>query len=201
MEWIERLNSAVEYMEDHLLEKIDYEKVAEIANCPAYHFQRMFFYMTNISVSEYIRRRRMSLAAVDLQDAGAKVIDIALENGTLAKLYGIMNDKPEGLLGVSVHNEKEWKYFIAVSSTEDSDNFEQYNIPVATWAVFSGRGTNVSLQELERRVITEWLPTSGYEYAEIPDIEVYIKADLKDAIYEYWLPVVKKEDNSGSINN
>lgn len=127
--------------------------------------------------------------------------DTALEKGTLTKLYGIMNDKPEGLLGVSVHNEKEWKYFIAVSSTEDSDNFEQYHIPVATWAVFSGRGTNVSLQELERRVITEWLPTSGYEYAEIPDIEVYIKADLKDAIYEYWLPVVKKEDNSGSINN
>ena len=228
MEWIERLNSAVEYMEDHLLEKIDYEEVAEIANFPAYHFQRMFFYMTNISVSEYIRRRRMSLAAVDLQDAGAKVIDIALkygydsptafnrafqsihgiapsvakkENATLAKLYGIMNDKPEGLLGVSVHNEKEWKYFIAVSSTEDSDTFEHYHIPVATWAVFSGRGTNVSLQELERRVITEWLPTSGYEYAEIPDIEVYIKADPKDAIYEYWLPVVKKEDNSGSINN
>lgn len=127
--------------------------------------------------------------------------DTALENGTLTKLYGIMNDKPEGLLGVSVHNEKEWKYFIAVSSTEDSDNFEQYHIPVATWAVFSGRGTNVSLQELECRVITEWLPTSGYEYAEIPDIEVYIKADPKDAIYEYWLPVVKKEDNSGSINN
>ena len=48
---------------------------------------------------------------------------------------------------------------------------------------------------------TEWLPTSGYEYAEIPDIEVYIKADPKDAIYEYWLPVVKKEENSGSINN
>lgn len=289
MEWIERLNSAVEYMEAHLLEKIDYEKVAEIANCPVYHFQRMFFYMTNISVSEYIRRRIMSLAAVDLQDAGAKVIDIALkygydsptafnrafqsihgiapsvakkenanlksypaikfsasvqgmeemnfrietkeafrivgkscplskvleenfariphewdtalEKGTLTELYGIMNDKPEGLLGVSVHNEKEWKYYIAVSSTEDSDNFEQYHIPVATWAVFSGRGTNVSLQELERRVITEWLPTSGYEYAEIPDIEVYIKADPKDAIYEYWLPVVKKEDNSGSINN
>ena len=40
-----------------------------------------------------------------------------------------------------------------------------------------------------------------YEYAEIPDIEVYIKADPKDTIYEYWLPVVKKEENSGSINN
>lgn len=108
--------------------------------------------------------------------------DTALENGTLSKLYELMNDKPEGLLGVSVHNEKEWKYFIAVSSAENSDSFEQYDIPVATWAIFSGRGTNVSLQDLERRVITEWLPTSGYEYAEIPDIEVYIKADPKDAI-------------------
>lgn len=127
--------------------------------------------------------------------------DTALANGTLSKLYGLMNNKPNGLLGVSVHNEKEWKYLIAVSSTKDSDNFEKYDIPAAAWAVFSGRGTNVSLQELERRVITEWLPTSGYEYAEIPDIEVYIKADPSDAVYEYWLPVVKKEDNNGCINN
>ena len=37
--------------------------------------------------------------------------------------------------------------------------------------------------------------------AEISDIEVYIKADPKDAIYEYWLPVVKKEDYSGCIND
>lgn len=123
----------------------------------------------------------------------------ALENGTLAELYGIMNNKPEGLLGVSVHNEKEWKYFIAVSSTEHSHTFEMYDIPVATWAIFSGRGTNVSLQDLECRVITEWLPTSGYEYAEIPDIEVYIKADPNDAIYEYWLPVVKRRINSGYL--
>lgn len=48
----------------------------------------------------------------------------------------------------------------------------------------------------------EWLPTSGYEYAEIPDIEVYIKADPQDAIYEYWLPITKKqEDENGYINN
>lgn len=68
MEWIERLNSAVEYMEAHLLEKIDYEKVAETANCPAYHFQRMFFYMTNISVSEYIRRRNFLGIAGDRKE-------------------------------------------------------------------------------------------------------------------------------------
>ena len=282
MEWIERLNCAIEYIEEHLQEKIDYEKLAEIANCPVYHFQRMFFYMTNISVSEYVRRRRMSLAAVDLQDKQSKIIDIALkygydsptafnrafqsihgiapslakkektilksypaikfsisvqgmeemnfkienkkalrivgnscplsrvleenfatiphewdealENGTLQKLYTLMNQQPNGLLGVSVHNDKEWKYFIAVSSTEEDMQFEEYEIPAATWAIFSGSGTNISLQDLERRVITEWLPTSGYEYAEIPDIEVYIKADPNDAIYEYWLPIVKRQE-------
>lgn len=290
MEWIERLNLAIEYIEEHLTDKIDYEKLAGIAACPAYHFQRMFFYMTNISLSEYIRRRRMSLAAVDLQDKNAKVVDIALkygydsptafnrafqsihgiapslirkekpelksypairfslsvlgmeemnfkieekaafriiglscplsreleenfaiiphewdtalENGTLSRLHALMNQKPDGLLGVSIHNTKEWKYLIAVSSSKTDFCFEEYEIPAATWAVFSGRGTNVSLQNLERRVITEWLPTSGYDYAEIPDIEVYIKADPNDAIYEYWLPVIKRrEGKDGFIDN
>lgn len=290
MEWIERLNCVIDYIENHLQEKVDYEKLAEIANCPSYYFQRMFFYMTNISVSEYVRRRRMSLAAVDLQDKQVKIIDVALkygydsptafnrafqsihgiapslakkerttlksypainfslsvhgmdemnykieqkesfqilgkscplskvldenfaaiphewdkalENGTLSELYSFMNKQPNGLLGVSVHNEEEWKYFIAVSSDKSHNCFEKYEIPAATWAIFSGRGTNISLQNLERRVITEWLPTSGYDYAKIPDIEVYLKASPDDAIYEYWLPIIRKEEKkNGSINN
>lgn len=283
MEWIERFNTCMDYIEEHLTEKIDYEELAELMNCPVYHFQKMFLYMTNISLNEYIRRRRMSLAAVDLQNHQAKVIDIALkygydsptafnrafqsiheiapsfakkertllksypalrfsfsirgmeelnfkienknafrivgkscplsreleenfmaiphewdmalENGTLSQLYALRNGEPNGLLGVSVHNAEEWKYFIAVSSTKRDKSFENYEIPSATWAIFSGHGTNISLQELEKRVITEWLPTSGYEYAEIPDIEVYIKADPNDAIYEYWLPVIKRQED------
>lgn len=119
----------------------------------------------------------------------------ALENGTLSKLYSLMDGEPGGLLGVCVHNTEEWKYFIAVCSTKKDEFFESHEIPAATWAIFSGRGTNISLQDLERRVIMEWLPASGYEYAEIPDIEVYIKADPQDAIYEYWLPIVKKQEN------
>lgn len=289
MEWIEHLNDAICYIEEHITEKIDYEQLAKIANCPAYHFQKMFFYMTNITLSEYIRRRRMSLAAVDLQKKQVKVIDIALKygydsptafnrafqsihgiapslakkenvslksypaikfslsvhgmeeinfrierkkpfkivgiscrlsrkleenfsniphewekalnNGTLSQLNTLMNQQPFGLLGISVHHTKDWRYFIAVSSTEVDERFEEYDIPAATWAIFSGSGTNRSLQDLERRVITEWLPTSGYVYAEIPDIEVYIKADPNDAVYEYWLPVTKtdKEEKNGNF--
>ena len=49
------------------------------------------------------------------------------------------------------------------------------------------------MQELERRIITEWLPASGYEYGNAPDIEVYLNADPRNAKYEVWIPVVKQE--------
>ena len=67
MEWIERLNQALKYIEEHLTEDVDYEQAAHVACCSVYHFQRMFSYLAGVPLSEYIRRRRMSLAAVDLQ--------------------------------------------------------------------------------------------------------------------------------------
>ncbi len=81
MEWIERLNGAINYIEEHLGEEIDLNEVAKIACCSMYHFQRMFAYMADIPLSEYIRRRRMSIAAVDLQSGDSKVIDVALKYG------------------------------------------------------------------------------------------------------------------------
>ncbi len=117
------------------------------------------------------------------------VWDAALADGTLARLLSMAEGKPEGLLGVSIHHTEDWKYLIAVRSDQKPGEYEEYQIPACKWAVFEGKGTNRTLQELERRVITQWLPTSGYTYAEIPDIEVYLRADPEDAVYEYWLPV------------
>jgi AraC family transcriptional regulator len=81
MEWIERLNEAINYMEEHMTEEIDYEQVAKIACCSSYHFQRMFAYLANVPLSEYIRRRRMSLAVADLQRGEEKIIEIAMKYG------------------------------------------------------------------------------------------------------------------------
>jgi len=282
MEWVESLNAAIEYIEDHLADEIEYSELAKIACCSTYHYQRMFAYMAGVPLSEYIRRRRMSRAAVDLQ-AGEKVIDVGLKygyqsptafnrafqsvhgvapsavrdegtpvksypplrftimikgaeemeyriekreafrivglsqpidrdieknfavvpqmwgkaasDGTLPRLAAMMDAQPAGLLGVSAcGDEDEWRYFIAVSSTQPAGDFEEYTIPAATWAVFPGQGTNLSLQDLERRIITEWLPTSGYEYGSAPDIEVYLNPDPADAKYEVWIPVVKRAE-------
>ena len=118
----------------------------------------------------------------------------AVTNGTIQKLAGMMDMPPMGLLGVSACNDEEqWKYFIAVSSTKISDEFEEYIIPASTWAIFPGSGNNLSIQELEQRIVTEWLPGSGYEYANAPDVEVYLNPDPQNAQYEVWIPVTKKQ--------
>lgn len=281
MEWIDRLNQAMDYIEGNLADRIDYEQLGKIACCSSYHFQRMFSYMAGMPLSEYVRKRRMSLAAVDLQGGDAKIIDVAekygyhsptafnrafqsvhgvapsavkdegvsvksfppitfritvkgaeemnyrietkdafrivgvsvpLEkdieknfavipskwqeisvNGTLQRLIQMMDTEPMGVLGISTCNSEEpWRYYIAVSTAKESDGFEEYVVPAATWAIFPGIGTNQSIQELERRIVTEWLPTSGYEYADAPDIEVYLNPDPQNAQYEVWIPVTKK---------
>lgn len=281
MEWIDRLNEAMGEIEKHLTGKVDYDRLGRIACCSSYHFQRMFAYMAGVTLSEYIRRRKMSLAAVDLQNGNEKIIDIAekygyqsptafnrafrsvhgiapsavkkegvcvksypplvfqitvkgaqvmdyrietresfritgvsaplekeieknfmvvpqlwqkaAQNGIIEKLAQLMDTEPMGLLGVSVCNEQEqWRYFIAVASSKEGGTFDEYVVPAATWAIFPGEGTNESVQELERRIVTEWLPTSGYEYADAPDIEVYLNADPQNAKYEVWIPVTKK---------
>ena len=81
MEWIDRFNQAIDYIEEHLITEINYEELAKITNCSRYHFQKIFLYMTSISLNEYIRKRRMSLAAVDLQDLKMRIVDIAFKYG------------------------------------------------------------------------------------------------------------------------
>lgn len=283
MDWLAHLNEALNYIEDHLADTIELDKAAKFACCSTYHFQRMFSYIAGVSLSEYIRRRRMSLAAVDLQ-TGSKVIDVAVkygydsptsfnrafqgihgippsvaqkegvlltahprlcfqitmkgetemnysivpkeafriigvktglekefeknfatvpmfwgevaQNGTLSKLAPMMNKEPIGVLGVSVclNGTKDWEYYIAVSSDmEIPEGMTEYTVPACTWAVFSGSGSMPhSIQELEKRAVTEWLPSSGYEYADAPDIEVYLDNNPSDAKFEVWIPVKKR---------
>ena len=281
MEWIDRFNEAVRYLEDHLTEETDYKALGRIACCSSYHFQRMFAYMAGVPLSEYIRRRRMSLAAADILGRDMKIVDVAAkygyssptafnrafqsvhgiapsavknggvsvksfppvtfkitvkgveemnyriekkeafrivgvsvpldrdieknfavipskwqetaENGTLQRLAGLMDTEPMGVLGVSVCNDLEpWKYFIAAASTKEAEGLAEYVVPAATWAVFPGEGANQSIQELERRIVTEWLPDTGYEYGSAPDVEVYLNPDPQNARYEVWIPVIKK---------
>lgn len=283
MEWLKKLNEALEYIEKNLDGEVQCEKAAQIACCSTCHFQRMFSYMAGVPISEYIRNRRLSKAALDLQN-GEKVIDVAVKygyesptafnrafqkvhqvspstaqkEGTFLKLYSpitfkitvkgveemnysivkkeeirivgakaslekniednfktvpmlwqevavsgklnmivsLMDGKSRGVLGVSAcmdHLDK-WEYYIAVESDQKVlEGLYEYVIPANTWAVFPGTGPMpTAIQEIEKRAITEWLPNSGYEYADAPDIEVYLNQDPANSQFEVWIPIRKK---------
>ena len=81
MEWIAGLQRAIDYVEAHLTEEIDYEAVAKKAYSSSFHFQRVFRIVCGFTLGDYIRMRRLSMAALDLAGRADKVIDVALRYG------------------------------------------------------------------------------------------------------------------------
>ena len=115
----------------------------------------------------------------------------------IPQIISLMDDEPKGLLGVSTCNEFEGGqnyYYISVASDKPvPDGMDELSIPKNTWAIFPGSGTQSDIQALQVRIVSEWLPTSGYEWAHAPDIEVYLDNDPQNMQFEVWLPVVKKQ--------
>ncbi|MCB9076410.1 MAG: AraC family transcriptional regulator [Anaerolineaceae bacterium] len=81
MDSLKRMNQALAYIEDNLADEIDFQEVERLALCSEYHFRRMFSFLAGVSLSEYIRRRRLTLAAFELAHREVRVIDIALKYG------------------------------------------------------------------------------------------------------------------------
>lgn len=81
MQWVDRMNQVIDYLETHLTEEIDSVEISRIMACPYSVFQRSFAPITGIQLSEYIRRRRLSCAAYDLQNTDLRVLDVAIKYG------------------------------------------------------------------------------------------------------------------------
>lgn len=286
MSWIDGMNDALDYIEANLAGEIDVSKLAQLAACSEFHFQRMFAFIAGVTVNEYIRRRRLTAAAFDLLQKNSKVLDVALKYGyesptaftrAFQSIHGVspsrvrsegvnlnafpritfslsvkgekamnfrivnkesfriagfatheamtMEDcfektplfwrkvtaeggiqklrtlfegkEPKGILGVSTCDGGDYSgYYIAVATEAPAlEGMEEYIVPATTYAVFESVGAlPEALQKVQQRIITEWLPASGYEYAPAPDIEVYPEGDLSSPNYrcETWLPIIRK---------
>ncbi|WP_123042492.1 AraC family transcriptional regulator [Cohnella candidum] len=81
MDWLANMNGALNYIEENLADEIDFAEAARRACCSEYHFSRMFSFLAGITLSEYIRRRRLSNAAFDLQAGDMRIIDAAVKYG------------------------------------------------------------------------------------------------------------------------
>ncbi|WP_337970150.1 AraC family transcriptional regulator [Virgibacillus salexigens] len=81
MDLLENMNAAVDYIENHLDQEINYGEIAKIACFSEHHFKRMFSFIAGISLADYVRRRRLTLAAFDLKEGDMRVIDVAIKYG------------------------------------------------------------------------------------------------------------------------
>lgn len=81
MNWISGIQRAIDYVEQHITEDIDYGIAAKEACSSEFHFQRVFGVLCGFTLGDYVRMRRLSLAADELIHTNEKVIDIALKYG------------------------------------------------------------------------------------------------------------------------
>ena len=283
MDWLTRMNRVIDYIDENLDGAIDYDFIASLACCSTYQFAKMFSVITDIPLSEYIRRRRLTRAALELQTSDIKVIDLGLKYGydsptafnrafqnmhglapsaarkkgvflksypritfqfsikgdeemkyrieekaafravgfkqkmsivngenldripkmwanlpeaDYGKLCAAGNAEPKGLLGICANfNGEEFDYYIACATTlAVPEEMSSLEIPQATWAIFESVGPLPdAIQNLTKRIFSEWLPSSGYEQDDVPQLEVFSAGDIHSADYvcEVWFPIRK----------
>ena len=81
MDWQTKMNQAINYIEDNLTGEIKLETAAKYLNCSVWEFQRLFSFVAHTSLGEYIRGRKLALAANDIQSSKEKIIDTAMRYG------------------------------------------------------------------------------------------------------------------------
>ena len=278
MNWMQTIACAIDYMEDHIAEQVTCEEIASHCYLSSFHFQRAFHLLTGLTIAEYLRNRRLSLAGEALASGRCRVIDAALDYGydspesftkAFTRFHGVTPAaaKKEGAMlksfprlvikltmeggtqmdyqivskeaftviakFISVTRETEhdlpnywtryfnagldksvppmmgicttakdggscWRYGIGCSSEfakSIPEGFEAMEIPAHTWGVFPCVGAMpTAIQNLWKRVYSEWLPQSGYELEPDADIEFYSEGDNSKADYysEIWIPIKQR---------
>ena len=299
MDWTVGIQNAINYIEDHITENIDYDMVAAQSFSSSYHFQRVFSTLCGFTMGEYIRCRRLSLAGTELAASDAKVIDIALKYGyespdsfakAFQKFHGILpsqarksqnlrsfsrlvlkfsleggnimnyriEEKPEMIFtgykrrftgtpadrydqeadfytstrtnqyilkGLShdcdtgynimcAFDDDGYDFYIASLldewstnnldkelGTDESKRFEKIVVPRGQYLICETERAKYPtelFEDLRKKVVSEWLPSSGYELANAPEISVYHwyskhgDTEINNSRYiELWLPITK----------
>lgn len=299
MNLLAELNRAMEYIEAHIDDDEALASVEHMTGYPPLHFNRVFGYIAGMPLTEYIRRRKLSLAAMDLQKGDERIIDIAVKYGynsadsfarAFYKQHGIMpsaarrigtqlniyppmsfqisirgadkmnwrieereafkvfgverlfkNDEigkvpefwrdchadgsyerlfdaaggeryPDGrgkvradgtcvILALCCYEESDgaFPYMLCAEMTDGTDacGYKVVSVPKRTWTVFRSEESHdigKAIPQLFSRAYSEWLPTSGYDRAPGPELEVYGVAPSGKYFEEVWIPVVRGSD-------
>ena len=141
MDWITGMQKAIDYIEEHLTEPIDYEAVAARCFSSSYHFQRVFSILCGFTVGDYIRNRRLSLAGAELATSDIKVIDAALK-------YGY--ESPDSFA-------KAFQKFHGVlpsQARKNSENLQSFSRLVLEFSMKGGASMNYRIEQKPKMILT-----------------------------------------------
>lgn len=201
MNWMTSTEQAIEYIENHITERLDYDDIASAAFCSSYHFQRMFSVFAGCTLGEYIRARKMTLAAAELKNPKARIIDVAIKYGyesqegfarAFTKFHGITPSaaKKKGATLKSYSR-------LTMYELDEGGNMLEYSIEElskSTYAVFkteSGQNSAADCRKMCRQIYYEWLPSTNYRVKSVSDLKVNhcFNDDKEKRFIEIYIPV------------
>ena len=126
-------------------------------------------------------------------------------DGTNKKIEALAEKSKTGILSGAVaavlcyketDTEENWSYLAGAEVFKDEPGMETITIPAQTWAIFESIGPMPdAIQKVWKRIFSEWFPSSNYEHAKAPELEIYPPGDTNSKNYycEVWIPVVQKQ--------
>ena len=186
MDWLIKMNRALDYIEENLTEELDMNTIALKACCSSYNFQRMFSFIADCPLAEYIRRRRLTQAALELRNTDAKIIDVAVKYGydsatsfarAFTALHGLppsearldgasLKAYPKISFHISIKGDKEMEYRIETKEAFDIFGIETVASlsdeaaglsPNELWKQCQGNGEYIKL-EASAGVLPDFIP-------------------------------------------
>lgn len=208
MDWITGIGKAINYIEDHLTQELDYEAIARESFSSSFHFQRVFSILCGYTLGEYIRNRRLTLAGADLACGTEKVIDIAAKYGydspdSFARAF----QKFHGITPTQARNGGALKSFsrLSIQISLEGGSFMNYRLeekPAMRLTGYKKRFTgDPSHKEMQdhnfacsSRLLQYILEGMSHEYEKAYTVTTNFGADGYDFYYAYELPHWALED-------
>jgi AraC family transcriptional regulator len=282
MNRLRSIKASLEYIENNLRGEVDLALAAKKACLSKFYYYSMFQIVTGMTLAEYIRNRKMTLAAKEIKESGSRIIDIAVAYGygsqesfsrAFKSVQGItpaqarapsaqlkayppisfqlqlkgdvemdykivkkdavpligmsrsfstvdganFRDIPKfweetmqdgsydklcklaeggqysGCFGICMDFDEDadkFNYVIAVSGTKEEGKFKKFTVPADTYAVF-GPVPLADLQNLWKRIFSEWVPATEYEISYGPQVEYYFPGGDDAVPCEVWIPIKK----------
>lgn len=134
MDTVDCIQRAIDFIEDNIFENLKLEIIASQAYMSSFHFQRIFSIICGISIGDYIRNRRLTLASIEISSSNKKIIDIAFK-------YGYESPESFSRAFTRFHG------FSPIKARSHGENIKVF-APISVQSILGG---NQSMQNLKER--------------------------------------------------